>query len=390
MVSSDFRTKRPPKALLYSLADSPHATIESNRNCNMTCHVCYNLERSHVKTLDEIADEIGIALGKRNLSVITILGGEPTLHPQLSEIVAMVKSRGLTCQLLTNGLAFLQDNGDRLLTDLINADIDKIVLHVDSGQGLTPDECEKRRQALFSKLEAKKKCFSLALTIYNDDLEAIPEAIRKYSCFSFFDGVLAVLARNNEPDGEQNVQMLEVYQRIDARLGIEPVAFIPSSRDQGDVSWLKYMFYINSRSGSVYAVSPLLNRIFRKLYRLIVGRHFFVVNAKFRIAKLKCLTTCILESLIHPMSFLDLVKLLRHSSWLKNIRFHYIAVQEPPQFDSQGNLVKICRHCPDATIRQGKLTPICLADYISPLNGAEETIRQDWRQIIYKHLGESV
>jgi uncharacterized membrane protein len=52
---------------------------------------------------------------------------------------------------------------------------------------------------------------------------------------------------------------------------------------------------------------------------------------------------------------------------MKTIRFHYIAIQVPPEFDETGQTMNMCFHCPDATMRNGLLMPVCLADFISPL-----------------------
>jgi len=53
---------------------------------------------------------------KRNLQTITFIGGEPTLHPDLPRIIKYIKEKKLLCQLLTNGLLFLQDAEDKLLS----------------------------------------------------------------------------------------------------------------------------------------------------------------------------------------------------------------------------------------------------------------------------------
>jgi hypothetical protein len=388
MVAADIRTEHPLKALLYTLADSPHATIETNRNCNIVCRICYNLDRESVKSLEEISEEINILTKKRKLSVITLLGGEPTLHPHLSAIVSLVKQRHLVCQLLTNGVAFLETNGIELLDDLASAGIDKVILHIDSGQGLLKSEIIARRFAIFSLLEARHIRFSLSLTLYTEDTEAIASAIRDYSCLRFFDGVLGVLARDSKPGHAEEMQMLDVYRKLETRLGVQPVAFIPSSRADDEVCWLIYMFYINCCTGRMIALSPWQNRLFRALYRFFYRRHFFVVSGRPGWAALQFLVTGLLSVFLQPASLPKLLRVMRHSSWLKHIRLHYIAVQEPPLFDAEENLVRICRLCPDATIRNGKLTPICIADYINPLRHSTEAVRFDWRRIAYGHLEE--
>lgn len=389
MRASDIRARPAPQALRYSLVDSPHGTIESNRDCNMTCRLCYNRERWPGKPLEKIGEEISALMARRNLSVVTILGGEPTLHPHLPEIVRQVKRRRLICQLLTNGKAFFEPHGIELLDRLAAAGIDKILLHIDSGQGWSPAELQARRAAAFSMMEARRIRFSLALTLYNEDEGAIARAIRRYSGFRFFDGILAVLARDTEPGGEQKVQMADICRQVDSALGVPPVAFVPSSRADDEVCWLIYMLFINCRSGGAAALPVRLNRLFRAGYRFIHGRNFFVISGSPGWTTFQFLATAILAALLSPASLPGLMRLLRRSAWLRHIRLHYIAIQEPPLFDEAENLIRICRHCPDATMRNGRLTPICIADAINPMAEHPEPVRRDWQRLTYAHLGEA-
>ena len=107
------------RALKFSPEETPHAAVETNRTCNIRCRCCYNLEKNYVKPLDEVKRDIDLILSQRNLQVMTVLGGEPTLHPHLVEIVGYIKSKNIFCQLLTNGIVFLTADGSRLLDALI-------------------------------------------------------------------------------------------------------------------------------------------------------------------------------------------------------------------------------------------------------------------------------
>jgi hypothetical protein len=72
------------------------------------------------------------------------------------------------------------------------------------------------------------------------------------------------------------------------------------------------------------------------------------------------------------------------------IRFHFIVIQTPPEIDEAGRLIGICYHCPDATVRNGRLMPVCLADHISPLDGSlAEPSNEDLVEAVYSHMGET-
>ncbi len=75
------------KALLLPWKNSyvPHAVLDINRNCNISCRGCYNQSSDKQKGINEIEQELAQLLKKRRLHTVTVLGGEPTLHPILKK-----------------------------------------------------------------------------------------------------------------------------------------------------------------------------------------------------------------------------------------------------------------------------------------------------------------
>lgn len=79
--------------------------IEFSLRCNFSCPYCYVPKPDYFRdelTLDEIRDVISQAqeLGAHK---IIILGGEPTIYPDLKTIIAYIRGRGLEVELFTNG-----------------------------------------------------------------------------------------------------------------------------------------------------------------------------------------------------------------------------------------------------------------------------------------------
>ena len=378
------------RPLKYPLRDTPHATIETNRTCNIQCRLCYTLDRSSVKTLAEIEAEIELALKKRNLQTITLLGGEPTLHPQLPEVVASVKSRGLKCQILTNGIIFLRDDQDRLLDRLLASGIDRILLHVDSGQGHIHEDLEDVRSRLFQKLEKKKVHFALSLTIYEDERGSMSGLIKKYARYRYFDGVLAVLARDPCVPDHQIVSLTGEYRSLERELCVRPFAYIPSSSQDSRVFWIIYNYFIHALNGKALALSPDTLQVIRKLYRILRGRQLFCFILSPFQQRLALFCLSVLELFLHPGRIGDIAAIIWSSCLGKATRFQFIAIQTPPGFDPEENRYLICYHCPDATIRNGMLTPVCIADFINPLDGRslDGELSRDLYQAAYTHLGE--
>jgi len=369
--------------------DIPHGTIETNRTCNIQCRHCYTLDKKTIKTAAEIENEIRLLLSKRNLDVITLLGGEPTLHPELCRIVRFIKSKRLHCQLLTNGIRLMQD--DRLLDDLIDAGIDKFLLHIDEGQRHVHGDIDRARRSLFAKLEEKKAAFSLALTVPNRDRGSIAAALTGYSGYRYFDGILAILARDPRPPKKESATLLREYRRLKEKLWLKPVAYLPLLNDDRTPSWLVYYFYHNGRSGKTFTLSPELVSGYRFLYRKLRGRHFFAPFQRPSRRLIQLLSALLLEALLRPPRIPAIREFLSGSGWLRDIRFRYVAIQTPPCLNKKTGTIRICHGCPDATIRNGRLTPVCIADQVNPPAGRRPDwkIQTAWAETVDRHFQEA-
>ena len=383
--------------LKVAAREVPHAVIEPNYTCNRRCAACYNRFREGVKPFEQVTEEIDRAIALRNLETISILGGEPTLHPRLVEIVRYIKSKGLVCQILTNGLVFLRDESNCLLDKLVDAGLDRVVLHIDCGQGLTPGEVEQMRGVLFTRLEQRGVCFGLSVTLYTENLASVPDIMHRYARYRYFDGVLATLARDmgragtDPPVMPADHELHDVHASIEQGLGVQPSSFIPSNLDDQEVRWLIYFYYVNVATGATVPVSPRFNRCMRRGYRLLTGRHLFAVPMNPSLTRVWFLLTAVIESLLSPSQVFRHVRLALHSALLKSLRFQYIVLQSAPRVDADGGPVEICYHCPDATIRNGKLVPVCLADRISPTGEYRGSVPGDsvLADVVCAHLEEA-
>ncbi len=386
------------KPLKLSAGETPHLTLETNLTCNIRCRGCYNLYKSYVKPLSQIKHEIDLALTKRNLDTITILGGEPTLHPDLAEIIAYIKQKRLICEMLTNGVVFLDRRGDSLLDRIVEAGLDRIILHVDVGQSHIHRDIDAVRSKLFTKFERKKLFFSLSTTIYPENRGEIPALMKRFARYRYFDGILSILEISladiisGAKRPRKGPRLLVEHERITQELSVEPAAYIPSSLDDAFVSWLMYFYYINSRTRRTLSISPDYNRLFRRLYRWIAGRHVFGMTSSPWLFPINFLLTCLIEIVLHPAKIGSALRILRDSNWMRELRFHYILIQNGPEREEGGNGIHFCRHCPDATIRNERLIPVCVADLIAPL-GDDEEVRlpasQALRRMVYRHLEEA-
>jgi len=387
--------KTHPLLLKYANEEGPHLTIETNRSCNIKCRSCYNINNSFVKDFGLICEEIDLGIRRRKLQSITLIGGEPTLHADLVKIIQYIKQQGIICQMLTNGVLFLEDRDDVLLDSLVEAGLDKILLHVDEGQEGIHDSMDQVITILFGKFEKAKVLFALSTTVFQDTQQRVAGKIRKYAGYKYFDGILALLVRHCEEtikpsfDEAGSSSMLIEYEGISKELGIKPVAYFPTSLDDYEISWLFYFFFINAKTGVVFSRSVTLIRIFFRIYKLFSGRVAFGLNFSGALFYLVFIASSLLEIIINPLRIPSLIRLVARSRLLSALRIHTLVIQNPPQYHHKLEQFHICYHCPDATIRNGKLTPLCLADIISPLPGAKKKeVPEEVYRKVYEHMGE--
>jgi len=346
---------RLPFRLKYPLRDTPHFTIETNKTCNLRCRSCYSLNRTGVKTRAEIRAEVEEALKSRNAGVVTLLGGEPTLHPELAAIVSDLKRRGLRCQLLTNGIRFLQAGGDGLLDDLAAAGLDRIFVHIDEGQAHMHPDIEAARRAVFTKLEERRFRYGLSVTIYRETAGRLPEILRAYAGYKRFDSILAVLARDPADSSFRGPMLEAEYEGFRSAFGVEPCAYVPSNRDDRDVRWLVYFLWGRGGGRRVRSLPPPLYLLVSFVHRVFKGTRLY-------------------------------------APFLRWPGFRFVAIQTPPEMSEDGRSYTLCHSCPDATMRNGRLTPVCIADLIHPpgSDGRVPPSNSDRvrRETVYGHLGE--
>jgi hypothetical protein len=264
------------------------------------------------------------------------------------------------------------------------------VLHVDGGQRHVHGDIEKTRHALFAIMERKKIHFSLSITIDSEASGSIPESVKTYASYRYFDGVLAILARDPAGLRPDAVQLEGEYAAIACRLGIEPSAYIPSNLSDHDVRWLLYYYFINARTKKTFAISPGVNLAIRTLHRLVMGRHLFIVQMPPSLAGLGILLAALLDLVAGSRRPGMVLRCVRDSNFLRSIRLHYIAIQVPPEFDKASNTFTMCRHCPDATVRNGNIVPVCIADMMSPLagSGIAGSLEPERYEAVRRHLAE--
>ena len=118
--------------------DSPVlAQMIPTRRCNIACTYCN--EYDHVSKpvpIDELKRRVD-KLADLGVSIITMSGGEPLLHPELDALLAHVRHRGPIASLITNGYFMVPDRIKRLN----DAGLEYVQISIDN---VKPDDVSKK------------------------------------------------------------------------------------------------------------------------------------------------------------------------------------------------------------------------------------------------------
>jgi MoaA/NifB/PqqE/SkfB family radical SAM enzyme len=156
------RRLRETGMFVHAMA-SPHhpilAQIIPIRRCNLACTYCNEFDKDSqpvptaemLRRIDKLA-ELGT-------SIITFSGGEPTLHPDLDQLIARARDLGAIVTVITNGLLLTPER----IKALNQAGLDYLQISIDNVQ---PDEVSKKSlRVLDRKLEWLSELATFDVTI---------------------------------------------------------------------------------------------------------------------------------------------------------------------------------------------------------------------------------
>jgi MoaA/NifB/PqqE/SkfB family radical SAM enzyme len=134
------RTVRETRMFARAMQSPSHpilAQVVPIRRCNLDCAYCNEYD----KTSDPVPIDVMLRridrLADLGTTIITLSGGEPTLHPDLDRIIRRIRERGAIATLITNGLLLTPDR----IKKLNEAGLDYLQISIDN---VLPDETSKK------------------------------------------------------------------------------------------------------------------------------------------------------------------------------------------------------------------------------------------------------
>jgi hypothetical protein len=165
----------------WTNSDNAFSWLEITRRCDLNCGYCYQSNTpGSDKSMERIESDLRALLRLRKTDTLFVSGGEPLLHPQLMQVIRMVRTFKVKPVLVTNG----QRLTPAMCGALKDAGLLGVVCHVDSGQsrpgwdGRSEEELNALRQQYADMACDQGLVVGFNTTILPETLHEVPAIVR--------------------------------------------------------------------------------------------------------------------------------------------------------------------------------------------------------------------
>lgn len=370
----------------WSDTDNAMASLEVTRDCNLGCDYCCQRHEKHsAKTLDALQIELNVLVALRNCDTLVVTGGEPLLHPQLVEVVKMVKAKGKKPVLLTNGELLTHDG----LRVLVEAGLFGVTFHVDSKQNrpgweACSEETLNELREWFARLVAPFGIHcAFSAVVFSDTLEEVQQLAQwSERHANLVHTMMFIAARTSSADDpweyyvhgrrisisqtayaaktfEQSVSSMDLYDQIQKVFpGYRFNSFLGGTASEGVLKWAMGN-HLCRRGGRIGNLGPAAVGLVQRMGKKITGRYFSLLSPKISRNGWVAFFLGILDPptrhtfLRHLSSAIRRPVQLFHKLYLQT----FIVVQPMDFLPSGGQ--DHCKGCPHMTVYHGKLVRGC-------------------------------
>jgi organic radical activating enzyme len=372
--------------LPWNLADNAIAWLEPTAKCNLACQGCYRQNQSDGhKSLDEVKSDLDVFQRLRKFDAVSIAGGDPLVHPEIVEIVRMVKERDLKPIINTNGLALTEE----LLRELKRAGAFGFTFHIDSKQNRPgwKDSSEIELNELrysYARMVADVGGIACAFnsTVYSDTKKFVP-ALTKWaqsnidivqlmvfilyraidtSKFDFYVGPDKLgedeFIYNDVPQEDADVEAPEIYEMIKQEYpDWESCAFLNGTQRPDSLKWL-----LTGRLGTKDKIYGYLGskgmEMIQTFHHLFQDRYLAYSSPRLAAMGKTVLLLGILDKRLRS-AFKNFYS--SPMNIFRRLYYQSVMVIQPIDFLDDGRQ-NMCDSCPDVTVWNGELVWSCRMD----------------------------
>jgi hypothetical protein len=368
--------------LPWNLTDNSISWLEPTSKCNLYCDGCYRRNEDAHKSLQTIEEELNVFTRLRKCDGVSIAGGDPLTHPQIIEIVRMVKAKGLKPILNTNGLALTKE----LLSELKKAGVFGFTFHVDSKQSRpgwknkTEIELNELRYH-FASMVAEAGNISCAFnsTVYEDTMQSVPELVKwgqkhidivqvmvfilyravNNTRIDFYLGPKKVdmgdFVYNEEPIARTDIKAEEIYELIKNEYpDFDSCAYLNGSEKPDSFKWL-----LSGRLGTKDKIYGYMGKksmeIVQTFHHLLFDR-YLAYSTPNMTRKGKSMLFLGLFDKGLKKTFFNFIK--NPLNLFKRLHYQSVMIIQPVDFLDDGRQ-SMCDGCPDITVWNGQLVWSC-------------------------------
>jgi MoaA/NifB/PqqE/SkfB family radical SAM enzyme len=141
------RRMRELRLMAHGALSTDHpvmAHIIPIRRCNLSCAYCNEYDDSSKPVPVEVLERRINKLADLGTSILTLSGGEPLLHPELDDVIRIMRRRGFMAGMITNGYLLTAERVQRLN----KAGLDHLQISIDN---VMPDDVSKKSLKVLDK-----------------------------------------------------------------------------------------------------------------------------------------------------------------------------------------------------------------------------------------------
>jgi organic radical activating enzyme len=368
--------------LPWNLTDNSISWLEPTSKCNLYCDGCYRKNENSHKSLQTIEEELNVFTRLRKCDGVSIAGGDPLTHPDIIEIVRMVKARGLKPILNTNGLALTKE----LLAELKKAGVYGFTFHVDSKQSRpgwknkTEIELNELRYQYASMLaEAGNISCAFNSTVYEDTMQFVPELVKwgqknidkvQVMVFILYRAVnnakvdfylgpqkidMGQFVYNEEPVERTDIKAEEIYELIKNEYpDFDSCAYLNGSEKPDSFKWL-----LSGRLGTKDKIYGYMGKksmeIIQTFHHLLFDRYLAYSTPKMTRKGKSMLLLGLFDKGLKK-TFFNFIK--NPLNLFKRLHYQSVMIIQPVDFLDDGRQ-SMCDGCPDITVWNGQLVWSC-------------------------------
>jgi hypothetical protein len=329
-----------------------------------------------------IEEELNVFTRLRKCDGVSIAGGDPLTHPEIVEIVRMVKAKGLKPILNTNGLALTKE----LLMELKKAGVYGFTFHVDSKQSRpgwknkTEIELNELRYQYASMLaEAGNISCAFNSTVYEDTMQFVPELVKwgqkhidivQVMVFILYRAVnntkvdfylgskkidMSQFVYNEEVVERTDLKAEEIYELIKNEYpDFDSCAYLNGSEKPDSFKWL-----LSGRLGTKNKIYGYMGKksmeIIQTFHHLLFDKYLAYSTPKMTRKGKSMLLLGFFDKGLRK-TFFNFIK--NPLNLFKRLHYQSVMIIQPVDFLEDGRQ-SMCDGCPDITVWNGQLVWSC-------------------------------